>query len=443
MVDVAPQAAEREPTSRKHGVAIVIGAGMAGLMAARVLSEHFERVRLVEADELPDRAASRKGTPQCDHVHALLKSGEAALSRLYPGLKDELRSAGGHEFNVRSRWRAYGPGGWPEPVDVGLSMLAQTRPLLERLVRERTLQRTGIQLLRGRVRALAGEGEVSGVVLEQDGRESRLDAELVVDATGRGGRAEAWLRDLGFTLPREEVMRPEIRYTSALFSRGVSDGSDYGGWLMFLQPPDTRSAVAIPVEGDAWQITVADRFGAAVPPEESAVRAFLRALPDPKVSELVQDERPLTDFHTYRIAEVRIRRFDEWTGDRPQGYLPIGDAIATFNPIYAQGISVAALQAQALAEAQDAHEAPEDVARSYIERAMEPALWAWRLGQASDLRYPQVEGERTEEVQTLADGIRRLMEASAREPALQAVYARVIHLLEPPDSIGRAMAARA
>ncbi len=422
--------------------AIVIGAGMAGLLAARVLADSFEHVALIEADELPDQALPRKGTPQCEHVHALLKSGEGVLSGLYPGLKDALRAGGGHEFSVRSRWRFYGPGGWPEPADVGLTMLAQTRPMLEQIVRERTLRRPEIQLLRGRVRDLEGEGEVSGVVVEQDGEKRRLEADLVVDATGRGGRTTTWLRDVGRMPPREELMRPDLRYTSALFSRRLADGPDFGGWLMFLQPPDTRSAVAIPVEGGAWQVTVGDRFGGSVPPDEGAVRAFLQALPDPKLATLLRDERPLTAFRTYRVADVRIRRFDERLEELPRAYLPIGDAIATFNPIYAQGISVAALQAQALAEALAAEESLEEAARSYLVRAMEPALWAWRLGQASDLRYEQVEGERTAEVQALADSIRRLFEATVRDPSLQVVHARAIHLLEPPESIARALAAK-
>lgn len=420
------------------GQAVVIGAGIAGLLAAKALAPHFASVTIVEAD-IPQRDAPdiRKAIPQGAHIHALLKSGEAAMSALCPGFRRRLRDAGGHAFPFRSRWRAYTAKGWAEPIDTGLTMLAQSRPMLEWVLRRETLATAGIGILPARVRGLrvAPDGAAAGVLLAPDARP--LEANLVVDASGRGGKTLDWLASAGCPPPPQDRMKPEIRYTSALFSRSIASGPDFGGWLMFPQPPETRGAVLVPVENDRWIATAFDRFGAQVPADDAGFMGFLADLPDPKFATLLRGEAPAGAFRSYRISEVYLRRFDRIADDLPARYLPIGDAIATYNPTFAQGMSVAALQAQALGQALQ-QAGPADaagLARRYLPRAIEPAEWAWRLGQAMDFGYDRVEGTRTAQTRRFAALLTRVLVRTASDPEVMNRWARIAHLLETPDNI--------
>ncbi len=431
-------------TSKRPARAVVIGAGMAGLTAAKALASRVGEVTLVESDRFED-AAPRKGAPQGAHVHALLKSGEMALSKLYPGFKNALKTRGGLEFIVRAQWRNYGPTGWVDPIDIGLTTLSQTRVMLEGLLRDLTLAEPSVRLVSGRVAGIVADaaGNVTGVTLER-GAARTLAADLVIDASGRGGGTLGWLAELGVAPPPEETVGPELRYVSALFTRRIEAGPDYGGWLMFPNAPEMWGAAALPVEGGRWLVSAFDRFGRQAPTEEAGFRAFLAALPDPKFIELLERERPLSEFRAYRIAQVRLRRFDRIAGALPGGWLPVGDTIATYNPLYAQGMSIAALHAQALGAALDRVESADwrgDLTRAYLPEALRPVDWAWRMGQSNDLRYPEVAGERTEATEALTRTVQALLQRASTDADLMGAYGRVIHLLAPPESLEEALRA--
>ncbi|MDQ2089239.1 FAD-dependent oxidoreductase [Marimonas arenosa] len=414
--------------------AVVIGAGMAGLMAAAVLARQYGDVILLDPDRMPDGALARKAVPQGQHAHALLKSGEEVMSGLFPGFVDDLIARGAHQFRVRSQWRTWGGTGWAPPVDIGLTMMSQTRPLIEHLIPERVMALEAVSTETGRVEALvSGRSErVTGVVVA--GHE--IAADLVVDASGRGGRTDAWLSGAGIAPPRKSTVAPELSYTSALFSRKINQGPDFGGWLMFGHPPETRSAVALPVEGDRWLVTAADRFGTTVEAEEAAFRGFLADLPDDRFVTLLAGEKPVSDFTRYRVAQVYMRHFDET--DMPDNYVPIGDVIATFNPIYAQGMSIAALQAQALADALAGGGAG-GVFQRYVGRAVEVARWAWLLGQANDLGYDQFAGDVGPDVTAVSRTLQRLNAALPDHPELMGDLGQAIHLFVSPESLEQAV----
>ncbi len=166
----------------KH--AVTIGGGMAGLVAAAVAARHFEKVTLIDKDTLPDDPLPRKAVPQGKHVHALLKSGELFLSELFPEFRQEALSSGCLEFRVRSQWRTFGAKGWIEPVDIGLTTLSQTRPLIEHVLRRLVSRLGNVSFVTGNVEDLLNADNTTEVILS-DG--ARLEADLVIDASGRGG----------------------------------------------------------------------------------------------------------------------------------------------------------------------------------------------------------------------------------------------------------------
>lgn len=411
---------------------------MAGLVAAAVAARHFEKVTLIDKDTLPGEPYPRKAVPQGNHVHALLKSGELFLSELFPEFRQGAFGSGCLEFRVRSQWRTFGAKGWIEPVDIGLTALSQTRPLIEHVLRRLVSRLENVSFATGNVEDLRNGDNTTEVILS-DG--ARLDADLAIDASGRGGGTHRWLASLSGPDVPVDTYRPEIRYASALFSRRINDGPDYGGWLMFTPAPGRKGAVALPVENDRWLVTVYTRFGEPVPVSEEEFRAFLHDLPDSKIASLIEGETAATPVSSYAIPKVQFRRFDRVANAMPAGYVPLGDAIATFSPINAQGMSVAALQAKALNQALtnrlDDPNWRGTISRDYVEKAAVPAEWAWELCQAFDAGFENLRETISAPALDLSRTIRRVAENASAYPELIGAMGRAIHLLESPTSFSK------
>ena len=324
---------------RAGGRAIVIGGSMAGLLAARVLADRFGEVVLVDRDTFPNTAEFRKGVPQSRHLHVLLARGGRILEHLFPGLLDDLTDAGA----VSIRWPQdvlwLGPGGWGTRTARGLTSISCRRELLEQKVRARVLDATAVTALDGHdVIGLleASEGSaVAGVRLRAraDSAERDLEADLVVDASGRGSRAPAWLEEIGYQSPAQTVINSFLGYASRLYER--SDSADRDWEALFLQPkaPEgTRAAALFPVDGDRWHVTLAGIARDYPPTEDEGFLEFARSLRTPILYDTIRDARPLTSISAYRRTENQHRHFDRlprW----PERFVVIGDAVCCFNPI--------------------------------------------------------------------------------------------------------------
>lgn len=421
--------------------AVVIGAGFAGLAAAAVLSNHFGTVFLLDHDDGLDQPYLRKSVPQGAHVHSLLQSGLDALGRLFAGFEATAVAAGAVRLKVRSQWRSFSAGHWMPAVDTGLQVLSLTRPMLDHLMRQRVLAHPAICSVQGKVIGLQTDaiGAVTGVHLQVGASMRILSAALVVDASGRAGQTDRWLAAIGHPAATVQTGQPEMRYVSGLFSRSVKDGPDLAGWLNLANAPASIGAVLAPVEQDRWIATATTRFGAAAPDDETTFRAFLAALPSDQISRLLARERLTERLRSYRIASVRLKRFDLLPQLLPLGYVPIGDSIASYNPLYGHGMSVAGLQAEALQQVLShcgfAEGWREALRKAYIHRAMAPARQAWMIAQAADIEYPQYDGERSAEVIALNHSLRRAFMLSIRQPRVMAQIDGVLHLLAPLESL--------
>jgi 2-polyprenyl-6-methoxyphenol hydroxylase-like FAD-dependent oxidoreductase len=419
---------------RKH--AIVLGGSMAGLLASRVLSDHFEGVSLIERDALPGLAQQRRGVPQGRHTHGLLASGRNVLEKLFPGISETLLKAGAVTGDIVRDSRWFFEGACLSRPPSGLNGLLMTRPLLEAAVRERVLANPKVV----RCDELAGE---ELVVDRQSGRVTGVRAsgqvllgDLVVDATGRGSRSPQWLEELGYKKPVEDVVQVGLGYTTRFFRRKPTDLNGDTAVVIPPTPKGKRGGVMLAQEGDRWTVTLIAHFGNYAPEELDGFAAFARTLPAPYIHEVVSRNEPLGEAASARFPANIWRRY-ELLQRFPAGYLVFGDAICSFNPIYGQGMSVAALQAIELENTLVSGDGDLALAKTFFRRAAKVIEIPWTIAVGNDLRIPEAVGRRTAGVKLFNWYISKLHIAAHTDPVAALAFHRVGNLLAPPPSIMR------
>ncbi|MGW2329847.1 NAD(P)/FAD-dependent oxidoreductase [Streptomyces sp. NPDC001700] len=448
--------------------AVVIGASIAGLLAARVLADSFDRVVLIERDDSPG-TGWRRGAPQSRHLHGLMERGRQILEELYPGLTGQLAAAGAPTTEVLRESRWYLSGLRVHPASTGLTTLLASRPMLEGAIRERTVRLPGVHLLTGRTATgLVAEdptgqagadggrqpGRITGVRLAPPATSTADDAvpdtedsaalpdpdqvdilraDLVVDATGRASRAPDWLAALGHERPAEERVDVDLGYASRTYRRrpGHLDG-DLA--VVVSTMPGRRGGGAITLEGDRWHVTLAGMLGDHPPTDHAGFEAFAATLPVSDVHDIVRDAEPLDDPVPHRFRGSLRRRYDRIAAP-PAGFLVLGDSVSSFNPLYAQGMTVAAQQALVLRDRLRADGADGlGPARFYREVAALVDI-AWQMSTGSDLRYPGVVGPRTPRSRLVSAYAARAQVAAHRDPAVARTFMRVANLTLPPTAL--------
>lgn len=410
---------------------------MAGLLATRSLSDHFERVTVVERDVLPDGAELRKGVPQAAHVHGLLASGYRVLDAFFPDMMDDLVARGVPRGDVADDFLWFQYGHWKLRHVCGLRGLTVSRPLLEAAVRRRVKALPGVTFREGTegVRPAFEAGRVTGLEVrdrETDATET-LDADLVVDAGGRGSRSPKWLEEMGYEPPEEVSVRVDVGYATRVFERREEDLYGARGGIIAGTPPEsTRYGAVMAVEGPRWMVTLVGNMRDYPPTDEAEWVDFAASLPVPAVHDLVTSAPPLSDIVAYRFPANRRRRYEEMERF-PAGYLVLGDAICSFNPVYGQGMSVSALEAEALGECLAA--GPDDLAGRFFARAGEIVDTPWTIATGEDLRYPQVEGERPPGFRIVNRYLERVHAVASDDPVVCRRFFDVLNLLAPPTSL--------
>jgi 2-polyprenyl-6-methoxyphenol hydroxylase-like FAD-dependent oxidoreductase len=418
--------------------AVVIGAGIAGLVAARVLSDRYPSVTVLDRDALPGEAIPRRGVPQGAHAHILLAAGMRALTTLFPGLDDELIAAGGTRFDTGLGLCAHRFGRrWPG-APTGLELVSVSRPRLETALRDRVAALPGVDIrAQVAVSALAGAGgTVTGVVLDTG---ETLDAGLVVDCTGRGARSDRWLAALGLPAPAQTEIKVGVSYSTRLYTRKPDDLPGWQAALVLPTAPEQKtSGLAVPIEGDRWLISVGGWHLAEPPADVEAFERYVRALPDPVVGEVMRRAEPLTDVLIAKFPSSRRRHFEGLTR-LPGGYVALGDAICSFNPIYGQGMTCATQEAIALGEALDRHErrAGPEMARDYYATASKIVETPWRFAVGGDFAFPETTGPRPRGIAARNWFARRIAYASQIDPEINAIFGSVQHLITPPEVLMR------
>jgi len=335
--------------------AVVVGAGMGGLSAARALADHFEQVLVIENDALPVNVAPRTGTPQCKHVHGLLMGGLQALESLFPSLEQSLLQAGAVPVRMSSDLRFEPPGYDPFPQrDLGLHILCMTRPLVEATVRKRIALHANIsvrdcckaQELLVTSRSGGRPSELTGIrCAGSDGKTENLAADFVVDASSHGLLTLNLLASLGLPAPSESTIGVDIGYCTSMFEISDDAPTDWKAMVVIPDPPrNRRGAFIIPAEGRRWTVTLAGRYNDKPPDDEAGYFAYIKNLRTSTAHAALRNAKRQGAFSRYVLRASRRRHF-EGIAAFPHGLLPFGDTICRFNPVYGQGMSVAAQEA--------------------------------------------------------------------------------------------------
>jgi 2-polyprenyl-6-methoxyphenol hydroxylase-like FAD-dependent oxidoreductase len=415
--------------------AVVMGASMAGLLAARALTDAFDDVVVTDRDTFTEGAAPRRGVPQGRQVHALLARGREALDELLPRLSEDLVARGALRFDTGADALVHLDHDRMVAVQrSGIEGILLSRPLLEDEVRRRVLAFARVRTLLGVAAEPVLQGSrVTGVRLDGNGRTNEFfDADLVIDATGRGSRTPAWLERHGFRRPTESTVDVGVSYSGLVFPRRSDDLDGVLVVLAFAHPEQRRLAVALAIEGDRWLITAIGYCGDRPPADLAGFRAFLDTTDAPEVATLARSREPLQPVAVHRFP-ASVRRHYERLPAQPDGLLVTGDAVASFTPVYAQGMTVAALDALALREALSG--GPVGLSRRFSTAVGRIVDLVWDLSAGSDLALPYVPGPRPLKNRVLNRYIGMVTSACTVDPGVGVRFGRVINMLDRPETL--------
>ncbi|MFD3590407.1 NAD(P)/FAD-dependent oxidoreductase [Streptomyces sp. NPDC058683] len=419
--------------------AVVLGAGIAGLTAAGALSETFESVVVIERDQLPAEPENRRGIPQGRHVHGLLARGLGALEELFPGFEDDLVAAGGLRGDIQSEIHWHIDGHLLRPDPSGLIGVAASRPLIEFEVRQRVSKLPGVKFMdncdimnlvttRDRAR-VTGVGVISRV----DGSSaSTIDADLVVDATGRGSRTPAWLKELGYPEPPEHRLDVNISYVTWYFNREPHHGDLPFGTSISAFPGSRRSGFLMALEGDRFLLTTGGIFGERPPDDPIGLAAFAASLPSTAFADFLATATVIDGPIKTRYPAT-VRRHYEKMNSFPAGLLVVGDALCSFNPVYGQGMSVAALEALLLRDFVSADS--RNVANEFFKKAARLIETPWTIAAGSDMRYPESGVRAPLQNRVTNRYLARLYRVAADDAIVARAFLRVLNLLDSPDKL--------
>ena len=419
------------PTHGQHH-AIVMGASMAGLLATRVLADRYQQVTLVDRDNFPPTGEQRRGVPQGRHTHGLLASGRQVLESLLPGISSQFIEAGAVQGDIGGEVRWFFEGACLCRFTSGMAGLLMSRPFLEGVIRTKVLCLPNVRTLE--------DSQIEGLVATDDNRcvtgirvaDKVLSADLVIDATGRGSQTPRWLEALGYPRPEEERVEIALGYTTRFFRRRYEDMNGDVATVIPPTPEGKRGGVMLAQEGDRWTVTLIAHFGNYAPTELAGFIEFARTLPAPYIYEVIRNAEPVSAPASARFPASVRHRYEKL--DRfPEGYLVMGDAISSFNPIYGQGMSSAALQAVELARILD--KGSDDLAQRFFTQAAKVVDIPWSIAAGNDLRMPEATGRRNAMTNFMNWYMAKLHKAAHHDPVLAWAFLQLTNLLASPPSV--------
>lgn len=436
--------------------AVVIGAGMGGLAAAAAVADRFDRVTVLDRDSLPLAPSHRSGTPQSRHLHALLAGGLQALCELFPGFEDDLLVAGAVPLRGGLDIRTERPGFDPFPArDLNLRIYAMSRPLLEFTVRQRLVKAKNVEIRsQARVTEIVPSPDGSRATgvryVEEDGTSGFSTSDLVIDASGRGAPTIALLEATARQAPEETQIGVNVGYTTARYRIPTNRNDTWKAVLHLPQAPATsRGSLLYPMEGDQWILALGGRGDETPPGDEAGFLNWARSLRTPTIFNAISTAERIGDAVRYSFPKS-VRRHFARIPSFPAGLLPLGDAICVFNPVYGQGMTVAAQEAillrRLLGETSDATEPTPRLAADFFAGVESILETPWAMSALPDLVFPNATGDRPSDfAQTLQFGA-AVTRLAAREPDAHKIMVEVANLLRPrsayrePDLMRRVLA---
>lgn len=427
---------------REH--ALVLGASIGGLLAARVLADFYDRITVVERDNLPMEPVNRRGVPQGRLIHAIQSRGTQILDELFPGFLDELAAGGAASwddgdlsricFSVAGQ-QLTRSGRAPNPF----SLAFPSRRFLEWNVRRRVWALPNVTILENHdvagLTATSDRDRVTGVrvVCRHSDRETTLTADLVVDATGRGSRTPKFLGELGYNRPPEDELLVHRAYACQLLR--IAPGAVKEQMIaLFPEPGRPKMFALFGYEYDTWMVAVGTMAGLERPRRRADMLSFAADFAPTLALETVRAAEPLGDVTHYRVPSNRWRRYDE-VSRTPDGLLVVGDTVCSFNPVYGQGMTVAAIEATVLRDC--LLKGTKDLPRRFFHTSARHVRVAWQTAVGSDLALPEVVGPRPLTMRITNAYLERLMTASETDPVVAGQFTRVIGMIDAPTRLLR------
>lgn len=430
------------PVRGEH--AVVLGASIAGLLAARVAAEHYREVTVVDRDVLPPLPVRRRGVPQSAHGHVLQAAGTAVLDELLPGILEEIAEDGapvwgdGDMSKVVIEYgghRFLGSGRIPNPV----TNYMPSRPLLEWHVRQRVSSLPNVTVVGGHdvvgLTATEDRSRVTGVVVgRRDGAETRvLGADLVIDATGRGSRAPTFLADLGYGRPVEDELVINLSYTSQWIALPVGAIREHMV-AFFPTAGELTTAALLRHENNSWLMTVGTMAGTKPAADYADMLAIANRRAPEHIRAALAHAEPVGEVAHFRTPSSRWRRYDRLVRF-PQGFVVTGDAVCSFNPVYGQGMTVAALDATALRRC--LRDGDQDLPGRFFRASAKTIGIAWRNATSADLSLPEVAGKRSVGMRLNNAFADRVLTAVETDRVVAGQFFRVLAMLDAPTRLMR------
>lgn len=427
----------------QQGCAVIVGASIAGLLAGRVLADYFDKVVLIDKEDLDEGTVPRKAVPQGNHIHAILTPTFQILKRFLPDLIDDLIDGGAHLYDGGKDWRFRIHGNFLAIGETGQTLIGSTRPFFEEHLRRAVTSITNVEIRTGHsflnwVTA-NGNRRVEGISVRTGTGEVELRADLVIDARGRASNLPKELQDLGYEAPAEELIGVDLGYTSRLY-RADDFSPDWN--LLILNPSAPQSwtgGLIEKVENGLWIVTQFGYFGDYAPADDEGFLKHARSLDVPDLADFLEIAEPVSDFQKFGTRQCSMLRFEKLNAF-PDRLLVIGDAVCNLNPIYGQGMTKAAREAAHLWDFLSDHLKQADSMDGFADkfRRSLPAAgaeWAWQLTSGADLGYPQTTGERQRGGAFMGWYMKRLFLRSAVSLDARKRLFNVLMLVNPPSHL--------
>ncbi|TDC80025.1 FAD-dependent oxidoreductase [Actinomadura sp. 7K507] len=416
--------------------AVVVGGGLAGMLAAAVLARHLDGVTIVERDRLPGGPELRKGLPQARHAHILWSGGARAMDSVLPETTARLLAAGAHHVGVPQQMVTLTAMGWQHRFPATEYIIGASRALIDWVVRDQALAEPGVALLDDAevVEVCGGPGRVTGVRVRRrdDGSTALIGADLVVDATGRGSRLKSWTAGTG-AVPavEEEIVDTGLGYATRVYRApaGAVDFPIVALYADYRRPVPGRNGLLLPIEDGRWIVTLSGTRGASPATDEGEFDAFVRSLRHPVIAELLALAEPVSPVYRTRSTANRRTHYER-AASWPEGLVVLGDALASFNPVYGHGMCAAAHCAAALDAALRRGGLGPGLAWS-AQRAMCAIVDdPWILATSQDIYYPDCYATTTDPRLTHEAAMRRqfaelVTGIALREPVVNAALSAV------------------
>lgn len=440
-----------ELSSNQGSHAVVIGGSIAGLVTGRVLTKHFDTVTIIERDRFPENPVPRQGVPQSHHNHVLLMRGAKILEALFPGLQTELSAAGALQLDIAKDAAWLYPMGWGIRFTSGIMMLASSRSLLEWGIRQRLMQCPQVRFItESEVTSLLANSDrsaITGVQVRLHNQldpksvsEQQIEADLIVDASGRTSKTPQWLTALSYEPPQETVINSHVGYASRIYQPPANFSSDWQALYLQAAPPNmTRMGLMLPIEGDRtspsetrWLVSIGGGDKDYPPTDETGFLEFARSLRSSIFYDAIKDAKPLSPIYSYRATENRRRHYEMHR--MPEGLIVTGDAACAFNPVYGQGMTTAAIAAETLDHC--LKRGLSGLGKRFQKQLSQVNAVPWTLATSEDYRYRGTEGNSPDRKTKLMHWyMDRVMLLSTKNIGVRSQLLQVMHMLKTPNAL--------